>query len=158
MNKRYFIVGNKTRKVVLFSFLLSSMMNSVTQAEDWSNEIIGAFVVAGVTLYATRSYWWPTQEDKNKITGEQTESEQFDNFKSRIAERRKRQNAEVEAAEQQNALRQQAELQKQIETEQSEHADLLKRSTELRKQQEHEVAHHKAWNKIDKAQERESLA
>ena len=159
MNKRYFIVSNKTRKVVLLSLLLSSMMNSITQASDWSKEIVGAIAVTTVaTLYATRSYWWPTREDKNQTIIEQTEEESFEDFRNRTAAKRKQQNEEVEAAERQDRFRQQGELQKQIEFETSEHADLLKRSTERRKQQAGEVAHHQTWNKIDQAQEHESLA
>ncbi len=151
-------VQKRSKKIVLSGLLLGSMMSSVTQTKEMSNELVGAIAVATLaTLYATRSYWWPSYQHENKAVSEQTEVEQSDEFRSRIAAKRKEQAELVSQAEQQNKLQQQAD----VENKQKEAARLnylLKRCAERRQQQEREVAQHKTWNKIDRAQEGESFA
>ena len=152
-------VQKRSKKIVLSGLLLGSMMSSVTQTKEMSDELVGAIAVATLaTLYVTRSYWWPSYEHENKAASQQTEEEQSDEFRSRIAEKRKEQDQQVTAAEQQNQLQQEVELEAQKESEAQRFNYLLQRSVERRHQDLREVARHKICKNLDLAQEHESFA
>ncbi len=165
-------VQKKSNKIVLCSLLLSSMMSSVTQTKDISNELVGAIAVATVaTLYVTRSYWWPSYEHKNEAENQQSEIEQCDEFRSKIAAKRKEQDQKVAEAERKNNLHQQGENQEisdwklarqavleEQKEEQERFSYLLQRSIERRKNDLREVRRNEIFKKVEKAQEAESFA
>jgi hypothetical protein len=165
-------VQKKSNKIILSGLLLGSMMSCLTQTKEVSDELVGAVAVATLaTLYVTRSYWWPSYEHKNEAENAQSEVEQCDEFRSKIAAKRKEQDQKVIEAERQSYVHLQAGneqisdwklaresvLEEQAK-EQQRFSCLLQRSIERRKSDLREVHRNEILKKVEKAQEAESFA